>query len=95
LYVWDSSTDCGAWKKTSTAIGPRSFLISSILLNPNPFLMSFALGAPVAFLRLALCGIAGILAGALTQIFFRNKSIFNFEKFLTDTVCKKRLTFEI
>jgi uncharacterized membrane protein YraQ (UPF0718 family) len=68
-------------------------MISSILLNPNLFLMSFALGASVAFLRLALCAIAGIAAGVLTQIFFREKSLFDFEKFQTDTLCKKRTYF--
>lgn len=70
-----------------------AFMISSILLNPNLFLMSFALGAPVAFFRLALCAVAGILAGVLTQAFFRNRSIFNFDKFQTDTVCRKRTYF--
>ena len=70
-----------------------AFMISSILLNPNLFLMSFALGAPIAFLRLALCGLAGILAGLLAKILFRNKRIFDFDKFQADTERKEKTYF--
>ncbi|MCL2245462.1 MAG: permease, partial [Treponema sp.] len=40
-----------------------SFMVSSILLNPNILFFSFALGAPLALSRLALCFLSGILAG--------------------------------
>ena len=70
-----------------------AFMVSSILLNPNLFLLSFALGAPVAFLRLALCLIAGTLAGLLTHMFFKNKSLFNFTGFQTETVCRQKTYF--
>lgn len=67
-----------------------AFMISSILLNPNLFLMSFALGFQVAFLRLSLCILAGLLAGVLVEIFFRKKRIFDFEKFSEENVRKKK-----
>jgi uncharacterized membrane protein YraQ (UPF0718 family) len=70
-----------------------AFMIGSILLNPNLLLISFTLGTSVAFVRLILCAIAGILAGILTQIFFRDKSIFNFEKFQMNAMCKKKTYF--
>ena len=58
-----------------------AFMISSILINPNLFLNSFALGAPVAVIRLVLCIIAGVTAGLLVSLFFKNKKVFNFEDF--------------
>lgn len=58
-----------------------AFMISSILLNPNLFLMSFALGADIALLRLALSLIAGMLAGLLARVFFNNRELFDLSCF--------------
>ena len=67
-----------------------AFMVSSILLNPNLFLMSFALGAPIALLRLALCCLGGILAGLLVRLVWKDGTPFHFERFSSDRVKKKR-----
>ena len=58
-----------------------AFMVSSILINPNLFILSFALGAPLAIIRLFICLLAGIFAGILVKLFFKNKVLFNFEGF--------------
>ncbi len=42
-----------------------AFMVSSVLLNPNLLIMSFALGAPLALLRLFFSVTGGILGGTL------------------------------
>jgi uncharacterized protein len=66
-----------------------AFMTSSILLNPNLFLQSFVLGTPVAILRLCTCIIAGLAAGALVRIFFRDRNLFNFESFEEKKKCRE------
>jgi uncharacterized membrane protein YraQ (UPF0718 family) len=56
-----------------------AFMVGSILLNPNIFLLSFALGTDIAVMRLVLSLVGGMLAGVVV-LFFR-KSLFSFEKF--------------
>lgn len=68
-----------------------SFMISSILLNPNLFLISFLLGAPVAIARLVVCQLAGMTAGVLVWLFFRNKPLFSFDQFNLAEKQKKTL----
>jgi uncharacterized membrane protein YraQ (UPF0718 family) len=58
-----------------------TFMISSILLNPNLLLMSFALGTKTALFRLFTSIAAGLTAGILVKIFFQNKKIFKLESF--------------
>lgn len=58
-----------------------AFTTSSILLNPNIFVLTFSLGTGVALWRLALCILAGILAGWLTEICYRDKKLFELDKF--------------
>lgn len=55
-----------------------SFMISSILINPNLFIFSFALGIPLAIIRLLASIIAGIAAGAMVFLFFRKNGFFYF-----------------
>ncbi|MDD2440137.1 MAG: permease [Methanosarcinaceae archaeon] len=55
------------------------FMVSSILINPNLFFFSFALGTPLALLRLAAALSAGICAGVFTGVFFREKKLLNYE----------------
>ncbi|MCL2758882.1 MAG: permease [Treponema sp.] len=57
------------------------FMVSSILLNPNILLLSFALGAPLALARLGLSFLSGVLAGGLVYFLFKNKALFNLERF--------------
>jgi uncharacterized protein len=65
-----------------------SFMVSSILINPNLFLFSLALGTPLALIRLFVCIIAGVLAGILVKLVFRNNMLFDFSGFQV----KKRIT---
>jgi len=58
-----------------------AFMISSILLNPNIFFFTFALGAGLAFARLALSFFSGVLAGGLVLLLFRNRALFALERF--------------
>ena len=58
-----------------------AFMISSILLNPNIFLFTFALGVGLTMARLALSFASGVLAGALVLLLFRGKNLFAFHRF--------------
>lgn len=58
-----------------------TFMTSSILLNPNLFLIGFALGAPLAFLRLFLSVAGGMLGGTFVFIFCKEKDFFDFSSF--------------
>ncbi len=58
-----------------------SFMVSSILINPNLFLFSFSLGAGIAVLRLVLCIVAGITAGILVKCFLNNRQLFSYDGF--------------
>lgn len=58
-----------------------AFMVSSILINPNLFIFSFALGAPMALTRLALSILAGVLAGLLVKLCFNGRDLFNFNGF--------------
>jgi len=68
-----------------------AFMICSILLNPNLLIMSFALGTQIALLRLFISFVAGILAGVLVYIFYRNKPLFRFDAFAATKTKKKRV----
>ena len=56
-------------------------MMSSILLNPQLFFYSFALGSELALLRLALCFLGGCIAGLLVRIYFRETSFYRFTAF--------------
>jgi len=58
-----------------------SFMVSSILINPNLLLFSFSLGTGIAVLRLVLCIAAGITAGLVVRCFFKNRQLFSFDGF--------------
>ena len=58
-----------------------AFMVSSILLNPNIFFLSFALGFELALTRLMLSFLSGILAGVLVWFFYKKKELFSFERF--------------
>lgn len=58
-----------------------AFMVSSIMINPNLFVFSFALGVPVALLRLFVCLLAGFAAGLLVKRFYRGKALYNFDKY--------------
>jgi len=70
-----------------------AFMISSILLNPNIFLFTFALGTGLAFGRLALSLFSGALAGALALAFFRKRNLYALERFGEPEGKKKKAFF--
>jgi len=70
-----------------------AFMVSSILLNPNILLLSFALGVPLALARLALCFISGVLAGFLVYLLFKNKELFKLERFASQEDKPKKMFF--
>ncbi|MDR0464426.1 MAG: permease [Treponema sp.] len=58
-----------------------SFVMSSILLNPQLLFYSAALGFPLLVIRFTVCFILGITAGIFIRLFFCNKPFFKFTKF--------------
>ncbi len=58
-----------------------AFMVSSILINPNLFAYSFALGAPLAVIRLLSCLAVAAAAGALVRVFFKDVPLFDFRSF--------------
>ena len=58
-----------------------SFMMSSILLNPQLIIYSAALGVKVLAIRIVTCFSCGIVAGLVVRFFFRKKNFFRFESF--------------
>ncbi|MCL2400704.1 MAG: permease [Defluviitaleaceae bacterium] len=58
-----------------------SFMVSSVLLNPNLWLVSFVLGLEIALTRLVLAFLCGVLAGLAVLYFFKGKDLFSFGQF--------------
>ncbi len=57
-----------------------SFMMSSILLNPQLLIHTLALGVKVMLIRLNCCILVGFIAGLLVRIFYKKKSFFRFDK---------------
>ena len=58
-----------------------AFMMSSILLNPQLFFYSFALGTSLAVLRLLLCFLGGCFAGLLVRVCFPKSRFYRFTAF--------------
>ena len=58
-----------------------SFMMSSILLNPQLIIYSAALGTKVLLVRILCCFLCGITAGLLIRFFFKKSSFFSFKSF--------------
>ena len=58
-----------------------SFMMSSILLNPQLIIYSAALGPKVLCVRIVSCFLCGIAAGLIMRFAFRKKSFFSFKSF--------------
>ncbi len=58
-----------------------SFMMSSILLNPQLIIYSAALGFKVLMIRIVTCFLCGIVAGLVIRFFFKEKKFFRFEGF--------------
>ncbi len=58
-----------------------SFMMTSILLNPQLIIYSAALGPLALAIRIVTCFVCGIAAGLLVRFFYRDKEFFNFHGF--------------
>ena len=58
-----------------------SFMMSSILLNPQLIVYSAALGFKVLMIRIVTCFLCGVVAGIVIKFFFKEKNFFRFENF--------------
>ena len=58
-----------------------SFMMASILLNPQLIIYSAALGPKVLAVRIISCFLCGIAAGLLLNRFYRNRPFFDFTGF--------------
>ena len=58
-----------------------SFMMASILLNPQLIAYSAALGPQVLTVRIVSCFLCGCAAGILVHIFYRNRHFFDFTGF--------------
>jgi uncharacterized membrane protein YraQ (UPF0718 family) len=58
-----------------------SFMVCSILLNPQLCVYTLALGVPITLLRLAVCFLAGVAAGIAVRFYFRSISFYQFADF--------------
>ena len=58
-----------------------SFMMASILLNPQLIVYSAALGTTALMIRILSSFVCGIAAGLLVRIFYRGKGFFNFKGF--------------
>ena len=58
-----------------------SFMMASILLNPQLIIYSAALGPTVLTVRIVSCFLCGCAAGLLIRAFYRDKSFFDFSGF--------------
>ena len=58
-----------------------SFMMSSILLNPQLIIYSAALGVKVLLVRIVSCFLCGIAAGLLIRIFYKEKPFFRIDGF--------------
>jgi uncharacterized membrane protein YraQ (UPF0718 family) len=62
-----------------------AFMMSSILLNPQLFIYSMALGPAALAIRFVSCFICGAFAGLCVRYFFTGKKFFNFTAFSGET----------
>lgn len=58
-----------------------SFMMASILLNPQLIIYSAVLGVTALTVRIVTCFLCGCTAGLLMFLFYRNKEFFNFDGF--------------
>ena len=58
-----------------------AFMVGSILINPNLFIFSLALGTPFALLRLFACLFAGTAAGFAVRLSMKEGVLFDFSGF--------------
>ncbi|MGL4981876.1 MAG: permease [Treponemataceae bacterium] len=78
-----------------------SFMVSSILLNPQLLMYTFILGKTMVIIRFTTALLCGFFAGICIKIFFKEKSFFNFSPLTqeinrdTEKNITKRLLFNI
>ena len=67
-----------------------TFMVSSILLNPNLLFLTLVLGRNLALIRFISCFVAGVLIGVIIRVFFREKEIFSLERFTVEEDDRKK-----
>jgi len=67
-----------------------AFMISSVLLNPNLFVLGFVLGTHIALARFGLALLCGILAGIIVLFFFEKCQLFRLDHFSLKEKGKKQ-----
>ena len=72
-----------------------AFMVSSVLLNPNLWLVSFVLGLEIALARLILALLCGVLAGVAVLYSFRGRRLFNFDRFADRPEKQKHLIADL
>ncbi len=58
-----------------------SFMMASVLLNPQLIIYSAALGETALTVRIVSCFLCGITAGLLLRVFYKSKDFFDFSSF--------------
>ena len=58
-----------------------SFMMASILLNPQLIVYSAALGAKALAVRIVTCFLCGCAAGLFVHVFYRDREFFSFQNF--------------
>ena len=58
-----------------------AFMVSSVLLNPNLWLVSFVLGFEIVVARLLLALLCGVIAGVAVMYGFKGRNLFKFDRF--------------
>lgn len=58
-----------------------SFMMASILLNPQLIIYSAALGVTALIVRIVTCFLCGVCAGMLINVFYKDKEFFDFKGF--------------
>lgn len=59
-----------------------SFMMASVLLNPQLIMYSTALGTELVLIRVLTCFFCGIAAGLVVYFFYKDKEFFNFKGFV-------------
>lgn len=67
-----------------------SFMISSVMLNPNLFFLTIVLGRNLATLRFLLTLVAGVVAGLLVRLFWGERELFCLNRFEDAAPGKKK-----
>ena len=69
------------WKQGMREDWLASFMMASILLNPQLIIYSAALGTTALIVRIVTCFLCGVCAGLLIHVLYKDKEFFDFKGF--------------